>query len=107
MITNSLLDKPEVRGIVINTRDITKRKRAEEALRENEELLDSILTASAVGIAYARDREIIWANDAMAKLFGFDSIASLMSSASTFIEPRNFTEYLGIEQGMVRYRRSN
>ena len=71
MITNSLLDKPEVRGIVINTRDITKRKRAEEALRENEELLDSILTASAVGIAYARDREIIWANDAMAKLFGF------------------------------------
>ncbi|MBN1976124.1 MAG: PAS domain S-box protein, partial [Anaerolineae bacterium] len=71
MITNSLLDKPEVRGIVINARDITKRKRAEEALRENEELLDSILTASAVGIAYTRDRKIIWANDAMAKLFGF------------------------------------
>jgi PAS domain S-box-containing protein len=52
-------------------RDITKRKRAEEALRDNEEWLESVLTASAVGIAYARDREILWANDAMAKLFEF------------------------------------
>jgi two-component system cell cycle sensor histidine kinase/response regulator CckA len=62
-------------GRVVNamhiSRDITKRKQVEDALRENEELLDNILTASAVGIAYARDREILWANDAMAKLFGF------------------------------------
>ncbi len=38
-ITNSLLDKPEVRGIVINARDVTKRKQAEE---ERERLLTQI-----------------------------------------------------------------
>jgi two-component system cell cycle sensor histidine kinase/response regulator CckA len=65
----------EHEGQVVNamhiSRDITKRKQTEEALRENEEWLESVLTASAVGIAYAKDRKILWANDAMAKLFGF------------------------------------
>lgn len=52
-------------------RDITDRKRAEKALRESEAMLHSILEASAVGISHARDRKIIWANQAMAALFAF------------------------------------
>ena len=51
--------------------DITERKQAEEELRESRELLENILTASSVGIAHARERKIIWANQAMIELFGF------------------------------------
>jgi len=50
--------------------DITERKQAEKALRESEENLHNILNASAVGISHARDRKIVWANRAMASLFG-------------------------------------
>ena len=54
-----------------SNRDITERKGAEESLRESNRLLDAILTASGVGIAYAKDRRIRWANDAMARIFRF------------------------------------
>jgi two-component system cell cycle sensor histidine kinase/response regulator CckA len=74
---------------VVNTvhisRDITKHKQEEETLRENEELLDSILTASAVGIAYAKDRNILWANDAMAKLFGFTEEGQYLGKATKML----------------------
>lgn len=42
-----------------------------EALRESEELLDNILLASAVGIAHAVDRKIVWANESIVEMFGF------------------------------------
>ena len=42
-----------------------------QALRESEKLLNSILSASSVGIAYARERTVIWANEAMERMFGF------------------------------------
>ena len=37
VLSNNLLSDPEVKGIVINARDITERKRTEEALAETEE----------------------------------------------------------------------
>jgi two-component system cell cycle sensor histidine kinase/response regulator CckA len=58
-------------GTMATFTDITDRKQTERALRKSEEMLDSILAASAIGIAHARDRQILWANDGMAKLFGF------------------------------------
>jgi two-component system cell cycle sensor histidine kinase/response regulator CckA len=59
------------RALMALSRDITEQKRTEEALRENKELLNDILTASSVGIAHAKDRTIVWANEAMAEMFGF------------------------------------
>jgi two-component system cell cycle sensor histidine kinase/response regulator CckA len=70
-ITGRFFDRQGQPVHIAAIRDITDRKQAEKALRENEELLDRILAASAIGIAHAKDRKIIWANDAMAKLFGF------------------------------------
>lgn len=37
VIRNNLLDDPDVRGFVVNARDVTERKRAEKTLQESEE----------------------------------------------------------------------
>ncbi|MBN1979341.1 MAG: PAS domain S-box protein, partial [Anaerolineae bacterium] len=74
-----------ITGTLSSGEDITKRKQAEEALRENEKWLESILTASAVGIAHAKDRKILWANDAMAKLFGFTKKGHYLGKATSML----------------------
>jgi len=51
----SLLHDPAVRGIVLNTRDITERKRSEQALREREETIRALVETS---------RDWIWSIDA-------------------------------------------
>ncbi|MBW1780989.1 MAG: PAS domain S-box protein [Deltaproteobacteria bacterium] len=49
----------------------SKHKEVERELRESQVLLENILMASAFGIAHAKDRKIIWANQAMREMFGF------------------------------------
>ncbi len=49
-VVQNLVDEPSVRGIVINSRDITERRRAEEELRFGEESLRVLADAVPVGI---------------------------------------------------------
>ncbi|MBM3299274.1 MAG: PAS domain S-box protein, partial [Deltaproteobacteria bacterium] len=50
--------------------DITALKDAQESLRQQQETLNTILSSSPVGIAYAEKGKIRWANPAMSRMFG-------------------------------------
>ncbi len=53
------LDNPDIRGIIINVRDVTERKKAELELRQNEEKLRTFL-ANQPGVAFAVDKNGIF-----------------------------------------------
>jgi len=60
-------------------RDITERKRAEEALRESEEKYRTMVEHSLQGIFIIQDFKIVYANEALARITGFrlDELLSL------------------------------
>ncbi|MHC1725782.1 MAG: PAS domain S-box protein [Syntrophobacteraceae bacterium] len=49
-IGSNFLDDPSIKGVVLNSRDISERKRAEEALRESQQMLQSVLDAIPVRV---------------------------------------------------------
>lgn len=56
-------------------RDITERKRAEEALRESEQMLREIHTNATEGIFRTTpEGKVLYANEAIAKMFGYESV---------------------------------
>jgi PAS domain S-box-containing protein len=54
-------------------RDITERKRAEEELSEREQIMNTILAVSPVGIGLIRNRIIVKANRAMDRIWGYQN----------------------------------
>jgi PAS domain S-box-containing protein len=71
-IGNNLLDEPTVRGHVVNARDITRRKRAEEALRASEEQFRlAIRDAPIPIIMYAEGGEVLQISRTWTELTGY------------------------------------
>jgi PAS domain S-box-containing protein len=65
----------KVSRIAIFTRDITDRKRAEEALRESEQLFSSLVSNMLDGIIIVDwNGKVLFANDASKKLLGINAI---------------------------------
>jgi len=62
---------PYDEGVSICLRDITQSKIVENALRENEALLNLILDASPAATALTVNRVVEWVNEGWVKMFGF------------------------------------
>ncbi len=69
--------KGDLMGSVINLRNNTKRKLAEEALKDSHKILDSILSASPIGIGLVENEAFVWVNRQMLDLFGFEDEADI------------------------------
>ena len=89
-IGDNLLDNPAVSGIVVNARDITERKQAEEALSESHAQLAGII-ASAMDAIITIDPEqrIIGFNAAAEKMFGYPA-ANAIGQPLALLLPERF-----------------
>jgi PAS domain S-box-containing protein len=68
----NLLNEPSVQAIVLNYRDITVRKRAEEALRESEERYRTLFQQASDGIFYLSTKgEVLAVNESFARMHGY------------------------------------
>ncbi|HEU4494370.1 MAG TPA: PAS domain S-box protein, partial [Rubrobacteraceae bacterium] len=72
-IANNLLDDPSVRGVVVNQRDVTERREAEERLRESEALYRSVIEQAAENIFLvdAETKRVLEANAALSVSLGY------------------------------------
>ncbi len=69
-------------GTVAIRHDISKRKEAERALRDSEENYRSLIENSIVGINITRYGQLLFINQALAEIFGYDSADDLMKIGS-------------------------
>lgn|GEM_PF-741473 len=91
VISNLVTDNRDHPQFVVGSlRNITGRKRMEEALRESEKTLSAILAASPVGIGLARNRTLKWGNKAFYDMLGYEE-GSLSGSNIRRIYPDDET----------------
>ncbi len=87
-ITNNLVDDPTVRGFVVNARDITERKLAEEMLREREEYFRALIENSLDGIAIvSEDLTISYESPSAERILGIKPEELIGKSILDLIHP--------------------
>ncbi len=83
-----LLDDPHVKGVVVQTRDITERKRIEEALREAEERFRRSFEDAAIGMALvAPDGRFLRTNRSLCEILGYREVELLGKTFQDITHP--------------------
>ncbi|HEY7543389.1 MAG TPA: PAS domain S-box protein, partial [Blastocatellia bacterium] len=93
-IGNNLFGNPAVRGAVVNSRDITERKRAEDALREREEWFKEIFEGSRDAIfLVGEDARFVEANRSACELTGYSREELLSMSIPDLHEEKDLDAF--------------
>ena len=85
-------------GFRTSTRDISEHKKIEQALKESEEKYKNLFQFMDEGVLRTdNDGNIILANDAVAKMFGYDSLEDILGKCTTILYPVETRDKLAIE----------
>jgi diguanylate cyclase (GGDEF)-like protein/PAS domain S-box-containing protein len=114
-IGKNLLDDSRVGGVVVNYRDISERREAEEALRESEERFRSLnQNASDLITILEADGTVRYDSPAIERMLGYKPEDRIGKNASEYVHPddvervqRSFAEVLdnpGVVQSPIEFR---
>jgi PAS domain S-box-containing protein len=93
-----VMEGEQILGFQAVARDITKRKTAEQELRESEDKLQRIISVAPIGIGIVLDRVFIHANDHMCEMTGY-SLDELIGENTRLLYPTDEEyEYVGHEK---------
>ncbi len=106
--TEVSLSRMELAGntlVLAIVRNVTERVLAQETLKEQEQMLHSILAASPVGICRLEERQISWVNEAMIKMFGYNSAEELFNKSTRDLYATE-EEYRNVGEALYQSYRS-
>ncbi len=109
-IGKNLLDNRDIAGIVMNIRDVTEQKQAENALKKSELKYRNIFENAMEGIYQVTlDGKFISANATLARMAGYDSPEEFIESiedigSQVYVHPEDRDRFLKIiqEEGSVK-----
>jgi len=87
---NNLLDDPRIRGLVFNSRDVTERVLAEQALNESEERFRKLTEATFEAIVLHEKGKILETNQCFGAMFGYESEEVIGMNVLDFAAPESW-----------------
>jgi len=103
-VTNNMVNDPSVMGFVVNARDITERKQAEEALKAREEHFRSLIENSLDGIAVLNeDYTIVYESPSAERILGYKPEELIGKKAIEYIHPGDMKNVARIFQRLSKY----
>lgn len=84
-------------GVLGSYGDITEIKRANEILRRNEQLLNSMMQTAPLGVIFVRNRVIEWCNDRICQILGYSREEIVGRSTRSYYETEEEFNRVGKE----------